>query len=376
MKLNKLAAVFIAMVLCLFMASAALAINVTNRSAEMDDFSACDRAGTIEYRFTQADWNILTTYLAANDFARIRVALNGLSLPPSPRLPVLCKDIVGSATEEGLPYLNNVALDVLGVEVSNLADADAPDLTAYVRGLKNNQYFEIFITAIDTGYSYNFDTDPPWIKIGLYDEVDVSTAICAAVLDFSGVSTLTISNEALPNTLTFSGDNEIGHFLTLAAALRGCDKTELGGCNDTTLIELCPLNTSEQFSDCPEYRKCFVIEGDIPSDGDLEVVLKTNGALVGDRTQKGVYFYNHVVGEDFVPAIIKNKAGNVITPKTAWEYLYADGSTIADPACAWEAEYVRATFTASSFPPARWNSVCFTRLTRIRPWPIPRQESG
>jgi hypothetical protein len=81
MKFGKWAAVWVVMLLCVFMASAAMAVNVTNRSAEMDDFSACDRAGTIEYRFTQADWLILAAHLATNDFARIRVALNGLSLP-------------------------------------------------------------------------------------------------------------------------------------------------------------------------------------------------------------------------------------------------------------------------------------------------------
>ena len=107
MRISKVLAVFVALFLAVFMASSAMAFNVTNRSAEMDDFSPCDRAGTIKMNFTQADLDQLNAYLVTgtgtNTFALIRIALNGTDLPTNPTLPKLCKDITGTAVVAGVP---------------------------------------------------------------------------------------------------------------------------------------------------------------------------------------------------------------------------------------------------------------------------------
>ena len=71
--MKRLTTIFVTMLLCVFMTSAAMAFNVTNRSAEMDDFSLCDRAGTIEMRLTQSDYDIMAAHLAANEWVRIRM---------------------------------------------------------------------------------------------------------------------------------------------------------------------------------------------------------------------------------------------------------------------------------------------------------------
>ncbi len=102
MKNSKLSVIFVAMLLCVFMASTAMAFNVTNRSAEMDDFSPCDRAGSIQMVFQQSDWSNIDAYLATHDYALIRIAMGGTNLPASPTLPTLCKDIVGTVDGAGL----------------------------------------------------------------------------------------------------------------------------------------------------------------------------------------------------------------------------------------------------------------------------------
>lgn len=353
MRVSKLATIFIAMLLCVFMASTAMAIDVTNRSAEMDDFSPCDRAGTIQMTLTQTDWNIITDYLdptavPLQQFVRIRIALNGLSLPPSPTLPNLCGAIHGTVSGVGaganggnLPYLNLVDIQTMDVEVSDVGGtAGVRDITAYVHGDVGDQFIELFITDLDgpdTGF--NFDSAPPWFKIGLYTDLRAvgdfeTTQICAQVLSFSGVSTLTISNDALPNTIAFSGDNEIGHFLAQQVSLNDCTKTDMltDGCAETEVIDNCPLGGTLQSPACPTYRKCFVMEGDLPTTGDMRLNIRTNGAATGDNTQEGIYFKN----------ITLTSETGVAIPGVVWTPLTADGNPAVLPCAVWEAEWVTA----------------------------------
>ncbi len=240
MRASKFAVVFVVMLLCAVTASRAIAINVTNRSGEMDAFSACDTAGTIEMALTQADWNIIDAENSAGKYVRIRIALNGRGLAPSARVPLLCRDIHGTVDGTALvpiaiPYINDILLDEIDVEVSDIDSDAVPDIEGYVHGDSGDQYLEVFIVALDPGADTDFVSRPPWFKIGLYKELagEDITAICAQVLDFSGVSTLTISNDAIPYTITFSGDNEIGHFFEYSCpndADRDCVGDDLDNC--------------------------------------------------------------------------------------------------------------------------------------------------
>jgi len=233
MKTFKLAAVIAAFLICVFAASTGMAIQVSCRSAEMHAFSVCERAGTIEMKFTAADWNTMANYLdpggIAAEYVRIRIALNGVNLLPNPSVPILCNPIHGVVDSAGLgaqggalPVTNLVEIDQIDVEISDNESGGAtgtPDLTMYVHGNSADQYIQVFITALEGAVGdYDFGNNPPWFKIGLYYELDLEggqdyTAICTDVHSFSGISRLTISNDSLPNTLTFSGDNEIGHFV-------------------------------------------------------------------------------------------------------------------------------------------------------------------
>ena len=351
MKVSRLTAIFIAMLLCVFMASTAMAINVTNRSAEMDDFSPCDRAGTIQMTLTQTDWTIITDYLdpaavPLQQYVRIRIALNGLSLPPSPTLPNLCGGILGTVTGVGaganggnIPYVNLVDLQTLDVEVSDVDGDSIRDIVAYVHGNVGDQFIEVFITGLDPGADVDFSLTPPWFKIGLYNDLRnvgdfETTQICAQVLSFSGVSTLTISNDALPNTIAFSGDNEIGHFLSQAVSLNDCTKEDMlnDGCADTEVIDNCPLGGTLQSPACPTYKKCFVMEGDLPTTGDIRLNIRTNGAATGDNTQEGIY----------IKAITLYAESGVAIPGVVWTPYTADGNPAVLPCAAWEAEWITA----------------------------------
>lgn len=350
MRVSKLAMIFATLFLCVLMASPVMAFNVTNRSAEMDDFSPCDRAGTIEMRLTEADWNLIGDYLANNEFVKIRIALNGLSLPANPTLPRLCKDIHGTATAIGaqggaVAYPGElVAVQTIGVEVSDAEVGCATgvaDLDVYVHGNTNDRYIEVYITKLEgPAVAYDFSNDPPWFKIGLHNELlaapvpdTETTPICAQVSSFSGVSTLTISNEAIPNTLTFSGDNEIGHFLTLQVSLNDCDKTRIVDCAETETIENCPLGDQA----CGSWKKCFVMAGDLPDSGDIQIIIRTNGAADGDNTQEGIYLKE---------ISAQTETGTDVTP--AWLFFKADGITAAAlPCAAWESEYAIGTIDAA-----------------------------
>lgn len=344
MRITKVLAVFVALFLAVFMASSAMAFQVTNRSAEMDDFSPCDRAGTIKMNFTQADVDQLNSYLVTgtgtNTYALIRIALNGTDLPTNPTLPKLCKNIHGSAVVAGVPNSGRlVALDEVGIEISDLTAAGTPDATIYVHGNAGDQFISVYITDVTNVTVDSALPENSWFKIGLYDELANAdkTSICAQVLAFSGVSKLTISNEAFPNTLTFSGDNEIGHFLTQLVSLRNCVKAEPP--TSTTSIALCPLEVTDQTSECPNYVKCFVAEGDFNPNESLLLTVRTNGATTGADTQNGVFFKS---------IALYDEAGSPITPTVAWRYYRANGTGPATmPCAAWEAEMAVATINSN-----------------------------
>ena len=227
-----------------------------------------------------------------------------------------------------------VALDEVGIEISDLTAAGTADATIYVYGKAGDQFISVYITDVTNVTVDSALPENSWFKIGLYDELANAdkTSICAQVLSFSGVSKLTISNEAFPNTLTFSGDNEIGHFLTQLVTLRNCLKDE-GGSASTLEIALCPLGGTEQSPACPNYVKCFVAEGDFNPNESITLTLRTNGAADGADTQNGVFFRS---------IALFNEAG---TPVTAtWSYFRASGSAVtAMPCDAWEAEKAVAT---------------------------------
>ena len=353
MRITKVLAVFVALFLAVFMATGAMAFNVTNRSAEMDDFSPCDRAGTIRMNWTQSDLTQINTWLLTHDFALIRIALNGTDLPTNPTLPKLCKDIHGTATYSGPisgPIPNSgqlVLLDEAGVEISNIGAV--ADGTIFVHGNAGDQFISVYIVNT-TGVTIGVSEDTTsWFKIGLFDELvgpvtgAEKTSICAQVLSFSGISKLTISNEAFPNTLTFSGDNEIGHFLTQLVTLRNCVKAE-GLSNDTTSIALCPLGGTEQLPACPNYVKCFVAEGDFRPGETIILTVRLNGATNGATTQAGVYFADMAA-----PITLQNEAGGFITPTVDWAFFKADGTTAAVPGCSpFEAQIATATISSDS----------------------------
>jgi len=349
MRISKVLAVFVALFLAVFMASSAMAFNVTNRSAEMDDFSPCDRAGTIRMNWTQSDLTQINTWLVTHDYALIRIALNGTDLPTNPTLPKLCKDIHGTATYTGLvsgnPIPNSgqlVLLDELNVEISDITGSAAgPDGVIYVHGNAGDQFISVYIVST-AGVVIGATEDlTSWFKIGLFDELvgavtgAEKTSICAQVLSFSGVSKLTISNEAFPNTLTFSGDNEIGHFLTQLVTLRNCVKAEKD-VSDTTEIALCPLGGTEQSPACPNYVKCFVAEGDFNPNETIKLTLRLNGAANGATTQSGVYFLSVLLYDEAGVAINTVPFGAITA---GWKYFKSNGtSTAAMPCAAWEAQ--------------------------------------
>ena len=348
MRISKVLAVFVALFLAVFMATGAMAFNVTNRSAEMDDFSPCDRAGTIRMNWTQSDLNQINTWLVDHDYALIRIALNGTDLPTNPTLPKLCKNIQGTQVVVGAfsgnPIPNSgklVLLDETGVEISDIAGSPAgPDGTIYVYGASGDQFISVYITStVGVVIGASEDTTS-WFKIGLYDELTGTdkTSICAQVLSFSGVSKLTISNEAFPNTLTFTGDNEIGHFLSQLVSLRNCVKAEKTNISETTSIALCPLAVTDQTSECPNYVKCFVAEGDFNPGESIQITLRTNGDADGADTQNGVFFKS---------ILLYDEAG-VLIPST-WAYFKASGSAVtAMPCAAWEAEKAVATISSDA----------------------------
>jgi hypothetical protein len=255
--------------------------------------------------FNVADQALIAAYLAnpANDYVLIRVSLSGTDIPPTAEIPVLCKDIIGSeATGVDLPWQDDtVALDEIGVEVSDVNGVGGTaDVTAYVYGEEGNQYFEIYITDMEVPAV----GVPNWIKIGLYNELtdpeDNSTAICAAVTDFGGLSKLTVSIDNTPSDLsTTTSDNQIGHFLISDVDLLDCSKATgaLPGCSTDSSIETCEfqgISTSggqevEESANCNNNQFCMLSKGDFPADTDIQIVIRTNGATDDASTQDGIY---------------------------------------------------------------------------------------
>lgn len=345
---SRVTAVFVAMFLVVFMASSAMAINLNSRSEEMTANSDCDLAGTITLTFTQTDYNNIMAYLSGvnnvngtgplgtgtENAVIIRVSLSGTDIPPTADVPQLCEPIVGSAAPIGAAGVamatNLVALQSMTVEVSDIADdvgggADGiPDVSAYVVGVDGSQYFTIYITDIQAASNWSDENTFPWIKVGLYqDLLDVldneTTAICADVHDFGGLSKLTVSLDLTPSSLTYTtADNQIGHFLVAEVDLRDCDKTETCANPTTETIELCPREAAGQAVACEDNYACFVIEGDLPPSDIATLEIRSNGATNGADTQSGVYITDvRLMDENDLP---------IVAPFT---YYMADGTTIA-----------------------------------------------
>jgi len=347
--MKKISLVFTVMLIAVFAAASAMAYTLNSRSEEMTANSICDHAGTITLTFTEEDYDTITNYLLTNNYVLLRVTLGGQNIDPGADVPILCRDIQGTDTANGAlgtPLPNDgdlVELDAINVEVSDVSTVDGtPDVTAHVYGDTGDQYFEIYITGIQPSGTWTEANTFPWIKIGLYDELiavsDTDTAICADVHDFGGLSLLTVSIDNTPQSLTTTtSDNQIGHFLVEDVTLRDCDKTEDDYCPSTTSIELCPLETVGQGVECPTYRYCFVAEGDFPDDGDISVVIRTNGATNSANDQEGVYFTSiSLLNED-----------DDTVPMSSLDYYEADGITEATVACEWEAENVQFTVNAA-----------------------------
>lgn len=361
-----------AVLLVALMATSAMAVTQTSRSEEMIANSTCDFAGSTTYVFTEDDYNIIVAYLAAgNQYVRIRAALNGDNIDPASDVPVLCEPITNPLFDgtdmgaQGPLYVfgavagsgddlpdDLVALDTLGVEVSDMSDDDGTavadnigDVTAYAYGADGNQVINIYITHIQPASNWTDANTFPWIKIGLHDEVAadaalavtqhdgwdpladaetngtgagpadglpdpgvgladddyISTAICADVHDFGGLSKLTLSTDFEPVTLTVTGsDNEIGHFIAQAPfTLDECGDTK-GAVEycvvPTTEVELCPV-VAQGCYDTNYY--CFTVESaEWPDAGLIDINLRLNGAADGANTQTGVYFHNVTVKDE------------------------------------------------------------------------------
>ncbi len=336
---KKLTIFFVALLVTVFTVSSAMAYTLNSRSEEMTAESTCDFAGTITLEFAPADQAIIAAYLTEdllplpagdgipdNNAVLIRVSLSGTDIEPTSDVPVLCRDIAAGVAHApvlgaALVAIPNdvltVALDRIDVEVSDIAPAlvgdGVADILAYVYGEATDQYFEIYITAMQPPV----DTDNPvWIKIGLDEEVtgadglgddELSTAICADVHDFGGLSKLTVSIDNTPSTLvTTTSDNQIGHFLVADIDLRDCNKAEEVSCASTSSIELCPITIGSggQSVTCDIYQYCMVAEGDFPLSETIDINIYSDGAN-GAATQAGVYLYS---------VALRTEAGGLIPP--------------------------------------------------------------
>ena len=346
MKFKKTMLIIATLVAAVMMTTSAMAYVLNSRSEEMTANSNCDFAGTITLTFNEEDYNTISAYLVANEAALIRVSLSGTDFAVGSDIPVLCEDIQGALAGTGLGALggdlvdNLAVLDTIGVEVSDVVDdavggaagaeADGTaDVTAYVKGTSGQQYFEIYITGIQN--NDDWDNDPlPWIKIGLHDEVitvaggddDVSTAICADVHDFNGLAKLTVSIDNTPSSLTTTtSDNQIGHFLVENIILSACTKTMTCDEATDTQIELCPIVPGLQTVSCDTYGYCFAAEGAFPTEGNIEITVRTNGATDGANTQNGIFLRD---------IALKDEGGGAIA-LVGTTYYEADGSTVVVP---------------------------------------------
>jgi hypothetical protein len=322
------------LMVAMFAASIASAdIILTTNSEEMMAYSTCDRAGRITLTLTNEDLGIISGHLATEDYVQIRVTLTGTDIDAGATPPELCRAISGTETGEGqgaqggdLPNISNsddgyVLIDsIAGGEVSDVCGDDeitgtpdlAPDVTAYVYGANGNRYFDIFITDVQ---SYVLDDSNPGgqqnLTVGLYndlldaegDDTD-TTAICANVEDFGGLSKLTTSYNFDPETLTLTGaNNEIGHFLDAEFDCRTPDQ-KMGDCGTLKGTSELDINCEgaalkQDDEECDPDETCcvvrtsgtqyIVVEGDYPTSGDITLIVRSNGAADEDSTQRGVY---------------------------------------------------------------------------------------
>lgn len=327
---RKGAIALVAFVLVAFVATSAMAIVLNARSEEMTANSTCDLAGTVDLKFNETDYNRITNYLMTENFVLIRATLGGQNIELTADEPRLCKDIIGDTSADGaqgepLPNTTDlVELDDLDIEVSDIADgtlggtADGnADVTAYVYGKSGNQYFSIYLTDIQEASNWDDERTWPWIKVGLFQNVDVPTSICADVNDFGSLAILNVSLDIEPTQLTYTtSDNQIGHFLRQDIEFRACDEKDGEFCteDDATTIPLCDLTEQET---CDTYYKCIVAEGTYPSSGTISVTVRSNGATNGANTQEGVY----IAG-----VTLYNDLGQLIAGD-GWEYYQANGTT-------------------------------------------------
>jgi hypothetical protein len=364
--MKKVAVIVCLMMVAIFTASSAMAFDLICRSEEMIANSTCDVAGSMRLIFDQNDQTIIRNWLYGADniknggldehsYVMVRVTMSGTDVNTNIILPKLCKDIQGAVTAADVDGVNItvphdgtlVALTVIDTEVSDThahnGAGGAPDaladITAYIWGEGDptqNQYFEIYITAFQvmtTGWEDR--NNWPWVRIGQNDNADPAirdkTTICANVNDFAGNAKLITSLNNDPRELTYTtSDNQIGHFLASPVSLVQCTKTETCAFGaETSTIELCPLVQVGQAVTCNLYVECFTAQGTFP-DEDMRVTLRTNGAANGSADQRGVYF-NAVT--------VTNRSGAVLG--AGFTYFFANGTTVATPGCAFNAEQAR-----------------------------------
>jgi hypothetical protein len=349
----------LAVCLTLFMASSAMAITVDTKSEEMIAYSTRDQAGTVKLILENTDWDIIWNYInvAGNPFVELRLNLSGTDIDPGATPPFLARAIVGGDDISGLGGpVDTEQLDVLGVEMSDIDGDTLVDFTAYVHGPVNQRIISIYITALP-GANYvalwdvNIDgvvadEEKPWLRIGLYDELivipDEDTAICANVQDFGGLSKLIIDKNAIPETLTFSVENQIGHFAVAEVfSCRNCEKVNEAAlfspdCIEDTSIELCAVGEQDL---CDNYEKCIYVDGPWPTSQDIVFTIRTNGDSDTATTQDGIGLWGIKVVDEL---------GNLITP--AWTYYDADGTTTAPTTdCTFDIWKMSGTINTASF---------------------------
>jgi hypothetical protein len=379
----------IAVALVVLFATPSMAIILNSRTELMKLNAECDRAGTFSLTFQEDDFEIIYQYLSpvntpkmnllpragltrgTANYVEIEVKLGGTNLPDINADIVLCKDIKGDTSALGaagqpLPHDGElVALDVIGEEVSDVmgllqeagikCDTESTffaelgfgpsDITAYAWGESGATSFFIYLVDMeDQQPSADPAVDPwddptkwPFIRLGLYNEVKDfcaldHTAICVNTQPFAKLSTLNVSLDVDPQTLTITtADDRIGTFQEEFGSVRDCNKGESCIQPDTEQIELCPI---EFQADCPRYYKCIVADVSNAEVGENKLIIKTSDLVdVGDNLQKGVYLLDiDVVGPDGAEGAV-------------WTYRNAAGQTTTQPSCSFEAIYAEATYS-------------------------------
>lgn len=335
----------------LLVATPAMSADVTSVVRWMTNNSTCDQAGSFRITFTQADFLNIKNELApigTADFVRLKVSLSGTDVALDADIPVLCQDIQGTATayNSASAVLNAVPqngelvdLQTLDVEVSDVTNnTGAPaadgtqDVHAFAWGQEGSQFFFLYITDMqDTNWPDQ--NSRPWIDLGNYQKLidagdNQTTEICADVHDYAGIAKLLAVFDIDGDIFTVgTGSTQIGQFVASEVEVRDCGKDDFA-CDDDDTFPLCPY--LDQAS-CPDLSLCFVAEGDYPSTGNVEIVIRTNGAEDDDTTQAGVYLQS---------VTLRGQDDSVLAPISA-TYYQADGSTAATVGdCDFEAQQV------------------------------------